>query len=57
MEAIDTLLVSFNPNNRLMLVGRKQPNQYVNIINAFEGDEAERLYEMLLEKKVVESEE
>lgn len=57
MEAIDTLLVSFNPENRLMLVGRKRRNQAVDIVNAFEGDEAERLYNSLLEKKVVESEE
>lgn len=57
MEAIDTLLVSFSPKTRIMLVGRKRRNQAVDIVSAFEGDEAERLYNSLLEKKVVESEE
>ena len=35
----------------LMVVGRKRMNQSVEIINAFQGDEARELYEKLVTKK------
>ena len=37
----------------VLIVGRKRPNQSVDIINAFQGKEAEELYNKLIGKKVV----
>lgn len=51
-ETQDTILVSvdFNGNGDLsvMVVGRKRPNQTVEIINALQGKEAEDLYSKLV---------
>lgn len=51
-EIQDTILVSvdFNGNGDLsvMVVGRKRPNQTVEIINALQGKEAEDLYSKLV---------
>ena len=51
-EIQDTILVSvdFNGNGDLsvMIVGRKRPNQTVEIINAMQGKEAEDLYSKLV---------
>lgn len=51
-EIKDTILVSvdFNGNGDLsvMVVGRKRPNQTVEIINALQGKEAEDLYSKLV---------
>lgn len=48
----DTLLVSVDfsngKDNSVLVVGRKLPNQSVNIINAFKGDDAIRMYELLI---------
>ena len=35
----------------VLIVGRKRPNQSVDIINAFQGKEAEELYNKLIGKK------
>lgn len=35
------------PDIPILIVGRKRPNQSVEIINAFEGDEAVELYTRL----------
>lgn len=53
MESItDTLLVSVdlttNGDNTVLIVGRKKPNQAVNVINAFQGEEAVELYNRLI---------
>lgn len=52
----DTLLVSFDFTNgkdhSVLIVGRKHPNQTVDIVNAFQNEDAERIYKMLIEKKV-----
>lgn len=45
----DTLLVSRSGD--VLAVGRKRPNESVEIVNVFQGDEAEELYRRLLEKK------
>ena len=34
----------------VLIVGRKRPNQSVDIINAFQGKEAEELYNKLIGK-------
>lgn len=35
----------------VLIVGRKKPNQAVDIINAFQGEEARELYERLITVK------
>lgn len=52
----DTLLVSIdfgsNVNESVLLVGRKHPNQAVDIINAFKGKEAIDIYDKLVTQKI-----
>lgn len=52
---VDSILVSvdFSNNNDtgVLIVGRKRMNQSVEIINAFQRDEARELYEKLVTKK------
>lgn len=50
----DTLLVSISisdPDSAVMIVGRKKKNQAVDVINAFQGDEAREVYDILTKKK------
>ncbi len=52
----DTLLVSIdlvpiNSDNLILIVGRKRPNQSVEIVNAFQGEDAIKLYKSLTTKK------
>ena len=51
----DTVLVSFNrespTSDPILIVGRKRKNQSVEIINAFQGDEAVELYNRLITVK------
>lgn len=53
----DTLLVSYcAPNgvdSGVLIVGRKNLRQAVDIVNAFQGKEALELYEKLLTKKEI----
>lgn len=54
MNISDTILVSIDFHNQdtgVLIVGRKRPNQSVEIINAFQGEEALKLYEKLVTKK------
>jgi hypothetical protein len=52
---IDTILVSVDFSNNedtgVLIVGRKRLNQSVEIINAFQGEEANELYKRLVTKK------
>ena len=52
MSNVDTILISFNPydsnGNEILLVGRKDERKPVEIINAFQGEEAVELYNKLL---------
>lgn len=52
---IDSVVVSVDFSNKndtgVMVVGRKRMNQSMEIINAFQGDEARELYEKLITKK------
>lgn len=56
-EVIDSVVVSVDFSNKnntgVMLVGRKRMNQSMEIINAFQGDEAREIYEKLITKKEV----
>lgn len=53
-KTIDTIIVSYDFTNgkdkSVLIVGRKQPNQVADIINAFQGQEAEELYKKLVTK-------
>lgn len=49
------VLVSYveptNGDKPILIVGRKRPNQSVDIINAFQGDKATELYQTLITKE------
>ena len=51
---IDSLLIGVDFSNTdgtgVLIVGRKRMNQSVEIINAYQGDDARALYEMLTTK-------
>lgn len=55
MKTVDTLLVGFDFSNGadvgVLIVGRKRPNQSVDIINAFQGEEALWMYHRLIDKR------
>lgn len=59
----DTVLVNFSrespTSDPILIVGRKRKNQSVEIINAFQGDEAVELYNRLttVKKSEVDSNE
>ena len=52
---MDTLLISFDSSNDrdhiLLIIGRKRPNESIEIINAFQDEEAKDLYLRLITKK------
>lgn len=49
---VDTVLVSYtrNPDTEhgLLIVGRKQPNQAIDVVNAIDGPEADDIYKKLI---------
>lgn len=50
----DTLLVSISFSDKdtgILVVGRKRKNQSIDIVNAFQGEEALDLYKKLVTKK------
>ena len=50
MKITGSFLVSFDFNDKdvpILLVGRKKKGDAVEIVNAFQGEEAVKLYEML----------
>ena len=52
----DSILIGFDRkgdsvDQAVLIVGKKRPNQSVEIINAFEGIEAIKLYEKLITRK------
>lgn len=47
----DTLIVSISGD--ILLVGRKLPGESVDIVNAFQGEDAKKIYKMLTEKPAV----
>lgn len=51
MSKVDSILVSFDEDQAILLVGRKTPGEVVEIVNAFQGDEARELYRKLTEKR------
>lgn len=54
MKNSDTLLVGFDHSNgdiAVLIVGRKEAGNAVQIVNQFQGKEAEELYQRLLQKR------
>lgn len=55
MSKTDALIIGYDHNpekdNTILIVGRKGAGLAVDIINAFEGEEAEELYKKLVTKK------
>ena len=55
MKTTDTIIVGYDfthgKDNTVLIVGRKRENESVEIINAFQGEEAEKLYLKLVTKK------
>ena len=50
----DTLLVSISFSDKdtgVLVIGRKRKNQSIDIVNAFQGEEALDLYNKLITKK------
>ena len=50
----DTLLVSISFSDKdtgVLVVGRKRNNESIDIVNAFQGDEALELYKKLVTQK------
>lgn len=52
----DSILIGFDHKSdsidqAVLIVGKKRPNQSVEIVNAFEGVEAIKLYEKLITRK------
>lgn len=55
MKTTDSLLIGYDfthgKDNTVLVVGRKRPNESVEVINAFQGEEAKELYLKLITKK------
>ena len=54
LKEFDALLVGFDNVNgdvTTLIVGRKKPNQSIDIVNALQGDEAKELYKRLVTPK------
>ena len=41
---IDALIVTYDPEKRILLVGRKTKGQFPDVINAFQGADADDIY-------------
>lgn len=55
MKITDSLIIGFDSSNgediEVLIVGRKTKGEVVDIINAFQGEEAVELYKKLTERK------
>ena len=55
MKTTDTILVSYDFTHgkdvSVLIVGRKEPGKAIDIVNAFQGEEAEELYKKLITRK------
>lgn len=54
MDNTETLLVGFTGD--VLIVGKKPPKKAMQVINAFQGDEAKALFKILTEKKGLDAE-
>lgn len=53
---IDALIVTYDPEKHILLVGRKTPGQFPDIVNAFQGADADDIYKQLTFVKVENNE-
>lgn len=44
---IDALIVTYDPEKHILLVGRKTKGMFPDVINAFEGADADDIYKQL----------
>lgn len=44
---IDALIVTYDPEKHILLVGRKTKGQFPDVINAFQGADADDIYKQL----------
>jgi hypothetical protein len=47
MKTIDSVIVTFDSETDIMVIGRKRTNESLDIVNAFKGDKATRLWNEL----------
>ncbi|MBR5780408.1 MAG: hypothetical protein IKY27_00295 [Bacteroidales bacterium] len=50
-SAIISIDYSNGKDNTVLIVGKKRPNQVIEVVNAFQGEEAIELWEKLTIKK------
>ena len=54
MRTTSSIIVSYdaseNGDEMILLVGKKNPNETIKIINAFQGEEAKNLWKKLTER-------
>lgn len=53
---VESLIIAWDrskgKDHTVMLVGRKEPNENVRVVNMFTGDDAEAFYDMLTTTKL-----
>lgn len=56
----DTLLIGYDfipeKDNAVLIIGRKRPDETIDIVNAFAGEEAKDLYQELYQKLIIKKE-
>lgn len=45
--------ISHTSDNKVLVIGKRGPKGSIEIVNAFQGDEAEELYNNLITKKEI----
>lgn len=45
--------ISHTSDNKVLVIGKRGPRGSIEIVNAFQGDEAEELYNNLITKKEI----
>lgn len=53
---IDALIVTYDPEKHILLVGRKTKGMYPDVINAFQGADADDIYKQLTFVKKTDNE-
>ena len=47
----ESVIVSYDPDSKLLLVGKKNYKHAIVVVNAMQGDEATELFQKLITKK------
>ena len=48
---VESVIVSYDPDSEILLVGKKDYKRNVEVINAFQGEAAAEIYNMLITQK------